>query len=157
MLLHSFLPNGTLVGSGRNEKRASYTRMRHDFPCRVGLYPPNSKPDRKMFLQTSIYILLRFAMYAGLHLTRNLKNMIIAQDIFRRLICENGCKWRRLPKGYGNWHVIYKRFNRWVKAGVIERLFREMHDQSIIEPDQAIRLMDSMTVPVHPDACGALY
>ena len=31
-----------------------YTRMRHDFPCRVGLYPPNSKPDRKMFLQTSI-------------------------------------------------------------------------------------------------------
>ena len=19
-------------------------------------------------------------------------------------ICENGCKWRRLPKEYGNWH-----------------------------------------------------
>jgi len=26
-------------------------------------------------------------------------------------ICENGCKWRRLPKEYGKWHVIYKRFN----------------------------------------------
>ena len=71
-------------------------------------------------------------------------------------ICENGCKWRKLPKEYGNWHVIYKRFNRWVKAGVIEKLFREMHVLGIIESDKSIRLMDSMTVPVHPDACGAL-
>jgi len=21
-------------------------------------------------------------------------------------ICENGCKWRRLPNEFGNWHVI---------------------------------------------------
>jgi len=40
---------------------------------------------------------------------------------------ENGCAWRRLPKEYGNRPVIYKRFNRWVKAGVIDRLFRELH------------------------------
>jgi len=71
-------------------------------------------------------------------------------------MCENGCKWRRLPKEYGNWHVIYKRFNRWVKAGVIDRLFRELHVQGIAGMDLLIRLMDSMTVPVHPDACGAL-
>jgi len=71
-------------------------------------------------------------------------------------MCENGCKWRRLPKEYGNWHVIYKRFNRWVKAGIIERLFRELHVQGITEMALLIRLMDSMTVPVHPDACGAL-
>ena len=71
-------------------------------------------------------------------------------------ICENGCKWRRLPKEYGNWHVIYKRYNRWVKAGVIDRLFRELHVQGIAETSILIRLLDSMTVPVHPDACGAL-
>jgi transposase len=71
-------------------------------------------------------------------------------------MCENGCKWRRLPKEYGNWHVIYKRFNRWVKAGVIERLFRELHVQGVAEMVLLIRLLDSMTVPVHPDACGAL-
>ena len=71
-------------------------------------------------------------------------------------ICENGCKWRRLPKEYGNWHVIYKRFNRWVKAGIMERLFRELHVQGIAERAMLIRLMDSMIVPVHPDACGAL-
>jgi len=71
-------------------------------------------------------------------------------------ICENGCKWRRLPKVYGNWHVIYKRFNRWVKAGVINKLFRELHAQGVAESQTLIRLLDSMIVPVHPDACGAL-
>jgi transposase len=71
-------------------------------------------------------------------------------------ICENGCKWRRLPKEYGNWHVIYKRFHRWVNAGVIEKLFRELHVQGVIDIAILKRLIDSMTVPVHPDACGAL-
>lgn len=71
-------------------------------------------------------------------------------------ICENGCKQRRLPKEYGNWHVIYKRFNRWVKAGVIKKLFEKLHLEGIVESGITIRLLDSMTVPVHPDACGAL-
>jgi len=48
-------------------------------------------------------------------------------------ICENGYKWRRLPKEYGNWHVIYKRLNRWVKDRIIERLFRELHANGIVE------------------------
>ena len=74
-------------------------------------------------------------------------------------ICENGCKWRRLPKEYGKWHPIYKRFNRWVKAGIITKMFFELHVQNAlnIDPEAIVkRLMDSMTVPVHPDACGAL-
>jgi transposase len=71
-------------------------------------------------------------------------------------ICGNGCKWRRLPKEYGNWHAIYKRFRRWVEDGVINRLFQELHVQGIAEAGLVIRLLDSMTVPVHPDACGAL-
>ena len=52
--------------------------------------------------------------------------------------------------------IIYKRFNRWVKAGIIEKLFRELHVQGIAETDILVRLLDSMTVSVHPDACGAL-
>ena len=71
-------------------------------------------------------------------------------------ICENGCKWRKLPKEYGKWHPIYKRFNRWVKAGIIEKLFQELHVEGVAEPEMLIRLLDSMIVPVHPDACGAL-
>ena len=30
-------------------------------------------------------------------------------------VVENGCKWRSLPKEYGDWHVIYVRINRWAK------------------------------------------
>jgi len=71
-------------------------------------------------------------------------------------ICENGCKWRRLPKEYGNWHVIYKRFNRWVKAGIIEKLFRELHVGNILKINPEALFMDSTIVKVHPDACGAL-
>ena len=71
-------------------------------------------------------------------------------------ICENGCKWRRMPKEYGNWHVIYKRYNRWVKAGIINKLFQELHVQGVAELGLLKRLLDSMIVPVHPDACGAL-
>ena len=71
-------------------------------------------------------------------------------------ICENGCKWRKLPKEYGKWHPIYKRFNRWVKTGVIAKLFQELHVQGVADLSILKRLMDSITVPVHPDACGAL-
>jgi len=71
-------------------------------------------------------------------------------------ICENGCKWRRLPKEYGNWHVIYKRFRRWVDVGVVDKLFYELHVQDILCVNPGALFMDSKIVPVHPDACGAL-
>jgi transposase len=71
-------------------------------------------------------------------------------------ICENGCKWRRLPKEYGSWNAVYKRFRRWVENGIIERLFIELLDQKLVDDELVKRLMDSMIAPVHPDACGAL-
>ena len=70
-------------------------------------------------------------------------------------IVENGCKWRRLPKEYGHWHVVYKRFNRWVKAGIINKLFQELHVQNILHLNPQALFLDSSTVKVHPDACGA--
>jgi hypothetical protein len=34
-------------------------------------------------------------------------------------VAEHGCKWRGLPKRFGNWHTIYTRMNRWTKAGSV--------------------------------------
>ena len=39
------------------------------------------------------------------------------------IMVENGCKWRALPKEFGNWHTIYMRFSRWTKNGTIQRIF----------------------------------
>lgn len=71
-------------------------------------------------------------------------------------ICENGCKWRRLPAEFGYWHVIYKRFNRWVKAGVIARLFTALVVEEGLKIDLSALKLDSMSVPVHPDGTGSL-
>ena len=47
-------------------------------------------------------------------------------------VAEHACKWRGLPAGFGSWHTIYTRMNRWAKAGVLDRLFEEMQHQPLI-------------------------
>ncbi len=41
-------------------------------------------------------------------------------------VAEQGCKWRGLPKRFGNWHTIYTRMNRWSKSGVLDRVFAQL-------------------------------
>ena len=48
-------------------------------------------------------------------------------------VTENGCKWRALPKAYGNWHTIYVRMNRWSKNGVLSRVFAALQTEGIIQ------------------------
>ena len=71
-------------------------------------------------------------------------------------IAENGYKWRRLPKEYGNWHTTYIRLRRWADKGVLERIFTALQEQRLI----AIRVecigLASTSIKVHPDAAGAL-
>ena len=71
-------------------------------------------------------------------------------------ICENGCKWRRLPREYGNWYVIYKRYRYWLEKSYIDKLFEELCLEKMSDSQTLVYLLDSMSVPVHPDACGEL-
>ena len=68
--------------------------------------------------------------------------------------CENGCKWRALPKSFGNWHVIYMRLSRWPENGVLERVYTALAADGL--PDRRVYALDSTAVKVHPDAQGAL-
>ena len=71
-------------------------------------------------------------------------------------MAENGCKWRALPKEYGNWATIYKKFNRWAKNGVMQRIFAALQAEEIIAVRVEVLAMDSTSCKVHPDGHGAL-
>src|SRR3984885_9537973 len=71
-------------------------------------------------------------------------------------IAENGCKWRALPKRFGNWHTIYRRMNRWAKAGVLDRLFAKLQREQLIRINIEAVSLDSTIVKVHPDGTRAL-
>jgi transposase len=71
-------------------------------------------------------------------------------------VAEQGCKWRGLPKHFGNWHTIYTRMNRWAKAGVLNRIFTVLQQEHIIRVKLEVMALDSTQVKVHPDGTGAL-
>jgi len=69
---------------------------------------------------------------------------------------ENGCKWRRLPEKFGDWHVVYERILRWSKQGILETVFGYLQKLVIISIKVRIKALDSTCAKVHPDAHGAL-
>jgi len=71
-------------------------------------------------------------------------------------VAEQGCKWRGLPKRFGNWHTIYTRMNRWSKNGVLDRVFEQLQREQILRIQIEAVKLDSTTVKVHPDGMGAL-
>jgi transposase len=71
-------------------------------------------------------------------------------------VAEHGCKWRGLPKRFGNWHTVYTRMNRWSKSGVLDRVFQELQHAQIVRIKIETVGLDSTIVKVHPDGTGAL-
>ncbi|MCI8329305.1 MAG: transposase [Oscillibacter sp.] len=71
-------------------------------------------------------------------------------------IVENGCKWRSLPKEYGDWHVIYVRVNRWAKKGVLQAAFLRLQQMGIIQIQINVIRLVSTCIKVHPGGMGAL-
>src|SRR5207248_11308627 len=48
-----------------------------------------------------------------------------------------GIPWRDLPERFGDWKNVHRRFSRWAKSGVWERIFRHLaadadHEYAII-------------------------
>ena len=64
------------------------------------------------------------AMSAGLKLREILRHKTIYNKRDLRMTVEGmlyrmrtGCPWRDLPKAFGNWNKVYKRFNAWSATG----------------------------------------
>lgn len=44
----------------------------------------------------------------------------------------DGCKWRRFPERFGNWHTICMRMNRWYKSGVRDKVFERLQHERLL-------------------------
>jgi len=69
-------------------------------------------------------------------------------------VAENGCKWRALPREFGNWHTVYTRLKRWAEHGVLECLFVALQKEKLIKISVTCIGLDSTSIKVHPDAGG---
>ena len=65
-------------------------------------------------------------------------------------IAKTGAPWRDLPERFGKWDTVWKRFDRWSRKGIWDRVFRELRD-----PDLEWLLLDSSVIRAHQHAAGA--
>ena len=70
-------------------------------------------------------------------------------------IAENGCRWRALPKTFGKWSTIYRRFRRWIDLGIFDLIAKELRTQAIAIKGIKALALDSTYSKVHPDGTGA--
>ena len=63
-------------------------------------------------------------------------------------IIRSGARWCDLPERYGKWKSVHKRFTRWAKAGVWDRVFAHL----LKDRTNKYLMIDSTIVRAHQQA-----
>ncbi len=66
-------------------------------------------------------------------------------------ILRSGAAWRDLPERYGPWQTVYKRYAKWSKAGIFEKLFKDL----TADADKQNISIDSTCIKAHKASAGA--
>lgn len=64
-------------------------------------------------------------------------------------LARTGAPWADLPERFGKHNSVFRRFSRWAKKGVWERVFRVVQD-----PDLEQLFIDSTVIRAHQHAAG---
>lgn len=78
---------------------------------------------------------------------RNLRLMVEAM-LYRLRV---GCPWRDLPKAFGRWNSIYKKFNAWSACEKWRAIFKAL----VTEPDVEWIFIDGSYAKAHQHSAGA--
>ena len=62
-----------------------------------------------------------------------------------------GVPWRDLPERFGDWKNVHRRFSRWAKSGVWQRVFEHL----AADADNEYAMIDSTIVRAHQHSAGA--
>jgi transposase len=63
-----------------------------------------------------------------------------------------GVPWRDLPERFGDWKNTHRRWSRWAKTGVWERVFKLLASDA----DNEYAMIDSTIVRAHQHSAGAV-
>ena len=66
-------------------------------------------------------------------------------------ILGTGAAWRDLPERYGAWQTVYKRFAKWRREGIYEKIFSELS----ADADKETLSIDGTYIKAHKASAGA--